>query len=202
MAYWSAGIVRMSNVQAFVDASNDWGNDRVREYGATDINMIQVVLGGEAAGTVQIGFEYPSIDAVLAGNAQQYSDPQILELLQDCGAELVRRSLLRTVGERGERTGAYATGLYVAHDPIDDETANSNLDVNWSHMQEGATGMAMMQIIAGGELTGVTVFITNTDSADSLFAASAKNFADPHVQKVMADSNGRMVGRVVGRRLL
>ena len=62
--------------------------------------------------------------------------------------------------------------------------------------------MAMMQVIAGGELTGVTVFITNTDSADSLFAASAKNFADPHVQKVMADSNGRMVGRVVGRRLL
>ena len=101
----------MSNVQAFVDASNDWGNDRVREYGATDINMIQVVLGGEAAGTVQIGFEYPSIDAVLAGNAQQYSDPQILELLQDCGAELVRRSLLRTVGERGERTGAYARPL-------------------------------------------------------------------------------------------
>ena len=46
----------MSNVQAFVDASNDWGNDRVREYGATDINMMQVVLGGEAAGTVQIGF--------------------------------------------------------------------------------------------------------------------------------------------------
>ena len=202
MSYWSAGIVRMTDIPTFVEASKGWAGDRVREYGATDINLMQVVLGGDQAGTLVVSFEYPTVDAMLEGNAKQYSDPQTLELLQDCGAVLLRRSLLRTVGARGERTGAYATGLYVAHDPIDDEAANTNLDVNWGHMQAGATGMALQQIMAGAELTGLTVFITNTDSADAWFAASGDNFADPHNQKVMADSNARVVGRLVARRLL
>ena len=202
MSYWSAGMAKISDLQTFVDASKGWAGDRTREYGATDINLMHVIFGGDQAGALIIGFEYPSVDAMLEGNARQYSDPQILELLQDCGVELLRRSLLRTVGERGERTGAYASGLYIAHDPIDDAAANNNLDVTWGHMQQAATGMLQMQFIAAGDRTGVSVFLTNTDSADSFFSASSNNFADPHTQKVITDSNATIAGRFLARRLL
>ena len=50
-------------------------------------------------------------------------------------------------------------------------------------MQQGATGMLQMQLIAAGERTGLSVFLTNTDSADLFFSASARNFADPHTQR-------------------
>ena len=69
-------------------------------------------------------------------------------------------------------------------------------------MQAGATGIAQSLIIAGGEMTGVTIVVTRTDSMDSLLEASAKNFADPEVQQSMAAINARVVGRVVGRVLI
>ena len=202
MSYWSAGIAQISDVKRFVEATKGWAGAKVREYGATDLNLMHVVFGGEQVGRLVIGVEYPSIDTMLEGKASQDTDPQLSRLTKDCGVELMSQSLLKTVGERGERTGAFASGLYVAHDPLDEETANRNLDVNWGHMQQGATGMLQMQLIAAGERTGLSVFLTNTDSADLFFSASARNFADPHTQKVMTDLKAIIVNRFFARRLL
>ena len=202
MTYWSATVARMADMDRFTSALDDWIPGRMSEYGATDSLGMQVVLGGEAAGTVQVAFEYPSVDAVLEANAKQAADPDFRQLLQDSGGQLLRRSLLKTWGERGERAGQYATGLYIAHDPLDQATADSNLDKSWTHMQAGATGIAQSLIIAGGEMTGVTIVVTRTDSMDSLLEASAKNFADSEVQQSMAAINARVVGRVVGRVLI
>ena len=202
MTYWSATVARMADMEVFKSALNDWIPGRMSEYGATDLLAMQVVLGGEAAGTVQVAFEYPSVDAVLEANAKQAADPDFQRLIQDSGGQLLRRSLLKTWGERGERSGEYATGLYIAHDPLDEDTANNNLDKSWAHMQAGATGIAQSLIVAGGEMTGVTIVLTRTNSMDSLLEASALNFADPEVQQGMAAINARVVGRVVGRALI
>ena len=202
MTYWSATVARMADMEVFKSALNDWIPGRMSEYGATDLLAMQVVLGGEAAGTVQVAFEYPSVDAVLEANAKQAADPDFQRLIQDSGGQLLRRSLLKTWGERGDRAGEYATGLYIAHDPLDEGTANNNLDKSWAHMQAGATGIAQSLIVAGGEMTGVTIVLTRTNSMDSLLEASALNFADPEVQQGMAAINARVVGRVVGRALI
>ena len=202
MSYWSAGIAQISDVKRFVEATQGWAGAKIREYGATDLTLMQVVFGGEQVGRLFLGVEYPSIDAMLEGKALQETDPQIVRLTTDCGFKLLSQSLLKTVGERGDRAGAFASGLYVAHEPLDEETVRRNLDVNWSHLEEGATGLIQLQLIAAGERTGLSVFLTNTDSADSFFSASARNFADPHTQRVMTDFKAVIVNRFFARRLI
>ena len=85
--------------------------------------------------------------------------------------------------------------------PQDDATMDRNIDMNWKHISNGANGLTWMTSVASGPAPFNATVATWTDSLDSLMSASAANFADPEVLKVMADTNATVLGRLLTRRL-
>ena len=108
---------------------------------------------------------------------------------------------MRVQAEFGERNGDFSSVLYLASAPIDDASAQANFATNWGHIQHGAHGMTTLANVAAGPAPFTHTVVTWTDSLDQLMDASAKNMADPDVQKIMADWNVNLLGRVLCRRL-
>ena len=108
---------------------------------------------------------------------------------------------MRIQAEFGERDGGFSSVLYLSSAPIDDASAQANFATNWGHIQDGAHGMITLANIAAGPAPFTHTVVTSTDSLDQLMAASAKNMADPEVQKIMADWNVNLLGRTLARRL-
>jgi hypothetical protein len=168
----------------------------VKSYTATEI-----VMGGEMAGMVVIGFEYDSVDAAMQGQAGFYHDSDLVGMMQATQVQINRRILFRVQSERGERRGQYGTILYMSGRPLDDATMESNMDHNWSHINEGANGLTWLMSVASGPSPFNATAITWTDSLDDLLAASNKMFADPKTMQIMTDSGAQILGRVIGRNM-
>ena len=86
--------------------------------------------------------------------------------------------------------------------PLDDATMESNMDHNWSHIQNGANGLTWLMSAAAGPAPFNATAVTWTDSLDDLLAASNKMFADPKTMQIMTDSGTQVLGRVIGRNML
>ena len=67
MTYLSAAATSVDDVAAFAEAGKSWASARLAEMGALSTTANQVIMGGEAAGTVIVAFEWESIDAAMAG---------------------------------------------------------------------------------------------------------------------------------------
>jgi len=191
----------VSDSKLFAEAGAGWAGERMRSLGANSVTANQVVMGGEMAGQVLVAFEVDTADAAMALNAAIYGDDDLVGLLRDAGVQVERRSLMRIQAEFGTRDASHATVLYVAGQPVDDETAQTNFTRNWNHISAGAAGMTAMQVIASGPAPFNGVVVTWADSMDALLAASAANFADPAVQETMAATNSTILGRLMTRRL-
>jgi hypothetical protein len=161
----------------------------------------QIVMGGEMSGLAIVAFEFGSIDGAMSGQAAIYADADLVGLMQDTQVQVQRRNLFRVQAERGTRDGEFGSILYMAGVPTDDATMEQNIEMNWAHIQSGANGMSYMQSVASGPAPFNATAATWTDSLDSLMVASASNFADPAVQKVMVDNKVQILGRVITRRL-
>ncbi len=202
MSYIYSVLASIGNKAEFSAAHSDWALNHYEALGASSFSATEVVMGGELSGACVIGFEYPTIDAAMAGQAGFYRDPKLVQLMQDAQVSIVRRNLFRVQAERGERTGAYGTILYLQGTPVDDATMNSNIELNWNHIQHGANGLTWLLSVASGPSPFNGTVVTWTDSIDSLMSASAKNFSDPAVLKVMAETNTHVIGRVICRNML
>ena len=93
-----------------------------------------MVMGGDQAGLVQVQFDCPDINTALGVWEGLYQTNEQIDLMKRSGTQLVRRSLLRVVAERGERAGAWGTGLLIAGDSVDDATTDSNIGDAWANM--------------------------------------------------------------------
>jgi len=201
MSYIYTVLASMSDAKKFGDAGASWAGERLKLHGATSSTASQIVMGGEMSGLVVVGFEFESVDAAMSGQSAIYQDPDLVALMQDAQVQVQRRNLFRVQAERGTRDGEFGSILYMAGAPVDDATMENNLDLNWSHIQNGANGMSWMQSVASGPAPFTASVATWTDSLDSLMAASASNFADPAVQKIMVENKAQVLGRVLTRRL-
>jgi hypothetical protein len=201
MTYLSAAVISLDDPAAFAEAGTSWASDRVIEMGAVSTTASQIVMGGEAAGSVIVAFEWDSIDAAMAGQAALYADADMLTMMKNTGVKLQRRSLLRVQAEFGTRTGDVGSVLYVGGPPLDDATAQESFALAWGHMQNGANGLTALANVAGGPGTFTGSVVTWADSLDSMMAASAENYADPKIQEALASSGMQLLGRVITRRL-
>ena len=198
MTYLYSVLANVGDKKAFAEADITGNLEKlgVKSYTATEI-----VMGGEMAGMVVIGFEYDSVDAAMAGQAGFYQDSDLVGMMQAMQVQINRRILFRVQAERGERRGQYGTILYIAGRPIDDATMESNMDHNWSHIQEGANGLTWLMSVAAGPSPFNATAVTWADSLDDLLAVSNKMFADPKTMQIMADSGAQILGRVIGRNM-
>ena len=202
MTYLYSVLAQVGDKKAFSEASQTWVGGNLEKLGVRSYSATEIVMGGEMAGMVVIGFEYDSVDAAMAGQAGFYQDSQLVGMMQDTQVQINRRILFRVQSERGERRGQYGTILYMAGRPLDDATMESNMDHNWSHMQDGANGLTWLTSIAAGPAPFNGTAVTWTDSLDDLLAASNKLFADPKTMQIMTDSGAQVLGRVIGRNML
>lgn len=201
MTYLYVVAGRMSDPELFAEAGKTWAGERFLEMGALSATANQVIMGGEMAGTVLVAFETETADGAMNLNAAIYGDNEMVKLITDAGVQVGRRSLMRTQAEFGTRTGPYSTNLYMAGPPIADDAAQANFAHAWTNIEPGANGMAALQLVAGGASPFSAVAVTWADSIDDLLAASAKNFADPATQEMMASAGSTVLGRVISRRL-
>ena len=71
-----------------------------------------IVHGGELAGLTTIAFEWESADASIAGSDAINADSQMVQMMGDTGVSVLRRTLFGVMGERGDRSGDYVSGVY------------------------------------------------------------------------------------------
>ena len=201
MSYSTVLSTRMSDVNTFAAAFNDWGRDRVLSQGPTAVAMSQTMMGGDRAGEVNFSFQWDSIDAAMEGLVSLNNDSEIMNLYGRCGVTPLRRSLGRSIVERGTTDGKYVSMLMVRSDATDDATSTANTDVSWGNLSAASNGCRWGQVVAGGEFTGMHFMVNWTDSLDLFMIAATANFADPAVQKIMSDYNVHPVARSLSRRL-
>ena len=202
MSIWQASVMRVADLNGFVDHMNNTMVPKMRSVGASDVQGMRIILGGEAAGTVNVTGEWDSVDAFASAAEELEADPGYAALMQDFGVTLLRRSLMTMEVERGERAGDYGSAFYVqGGGGRDQATLEANADVIWENLSKGARGMAQLRITAGAEMTGVGILFQSGDSLDAILEASHKNLADPAVKAMMADQNLNPIGRVLGKRL-
>ena len=202
VSYLYSVLAQVGDKEAFSEASQSWVGGNLEKLGVRSYSATEIVMGGEMAGMVVIGFEYDSVDAAMAGQAGFYQDSELVGMMQDTQVQVNRRILFQVQSERGERRGQYGTILYMAGRPLDDATMESNMDHNWSHMQDGANGLTWLTSIAAGPAPFNGTAVTWTDSLDDLMTASNKLFADPKTMQIMTDSGAQVLGRVIGRNML
>lgn len=198
MTYIYSVLANVGDKKAFAEA-DIMGN--LEKLGVKSYTATEIVYGGEMAGMVVIGFEYDSIDAAMQGQAGFYQDSELVGMMQSTQVQINRRNLFRVQAERGERQGQYGTILYIAGRPIDDATMESNMDFNWSYIQEGANGLTWLMSVASGPAPFNATAVTWADSLDDLMAVSNKMFADPKTMQIMTDSGAQILGRVIGRNM-
>ena len=202
MSYLYSVLAQVGDKQAFTEASQTWVGGKLEKFGVRSYSASEIVMGGEMAGMCVIGFEYDSVDAAMQGQAGFYQDSELVGMMQDTQVHVNRRNLFRVQSERGERRGQYGTILYIAGRPVDDATLESNMDHNWSYIQNGANGLTWLMSVAAGPAPFSATALTSADSLDDLLAASNKMFADAKSMQIMTDSGAQILGRVIVRNML
>ena len=193
MSVLTIAITQVQDLNGFVNAANEYGNDRALEMGCKHTQVAKIIMGGEAAGLVGVSFEWDSVDAAIAGSNAINGDSQMLQMMGDVGVSVVRRSVLEITGEQGDRSGEFNTCLYMGGNT---NTAEG-IETGWKHMQAGATGMCVTRSVASGLSPWSGAIFCWTDSVDALLVASANAFADPEQQEIMAKNNLQPMGRVI-----
>ncbi|MDG1265737.1 MAG: hypothetical protein P8O03_05375 [Ilumatobacter sp.] len=201
MSYVYTVLASIADPDAFGKAGQEWAGERLGSLGATSSNASQIVMGGEMSGLCIVAFEFDTVDAAMAAQSKIYQDADLVALMRDTQVNVQRRNLFRVQAERGSRDGAFGSVLYMSGMPQDDATMDRNIDMNWKHISNGANGLTWMMSVASGPAPFNATVATWTDSLDSLMSASAANFADPEVLKVMADTKATVLGRLLTRRL-
>jgi hypothetical protein len=178
MTALTIAITQIQDLNGFVNAANEFGNDRMLEMGCKHTQTAKVIMGGEAA--------------AIAGSNTINSDSQMLQMMGDTGVSVVRRSVLEIMGEQGDRSGEFNTCLYMSGN-----ATSEGMEKGWGHMKAGATGMAVARGIATGMSPWTGAIFCWTNSVDALLAASANAFSDPDQQAIMVKNNSQPVGRII-----
>ena len=77
MSYLYSVLAQVGDKEAFSEASQSWVGGNLEKLGVRSYSATEIVMGGEMAGMVVIGFEYDSVDAAMAGQAGLLSRQRI-----------------------------------------------------------------------------------------------------------------------------
>jgi len=202
MSFVTGVTAQIADLGAFVAGVVGRPKEVAMNAGATDFRVNQVVMGGDRAGLCAAIFEVPSINAAMAVSDAINADADILAFMKDSGVQVVSRSLMRIVAERGTTDGQYGSLLMMSGGQISDEVADSQMGDGWEHISSAANGMRLMQAWAAGASPSPWSLLGWTDDLDAYATASAQSFADPKVQQNFADNNVVVHGRLVTKRLV
>jgi hypothetical protein len=202
MSFVTGVTAQIADLGAFVAGVVGRPKEVAMNAGATDFRVNQVVMGGDRAGLCAAIFEVPSINAAMAVSGAINADADILAFMKDSGVQVVSRSLMRIVAERGTTDGQYGSMLMMSGGQISDEVADSQMGDGWEHISSAANGMRLMQAWAAGASPSPWSLLGWTDDLDAYATASAQSFADPKVQQNFADNNVVVHGRLVTKRLV
>lgn len=202
MSFVTGVTAQIADLGAFVAGVVGRPKEVAMNAGATDFRVNQVVMGGDRAGLCAAIFEVPSINAAMAVSDAINADADILAFMKDSGVQVVSRSLMRIVAERGTTDGQYGSMLMMSGGQISDEVADSQMGDGWEHISSAANGMRLMQAWAAGASPSPWSLLGWTDDLDAYATASAQSFADPKVQQNFADNNVVVHGRLVTKRLV
>ncbi len=137
-------ITTVDDLASFVEGSSQT-IPAVMDMGCLHTQMVQVNMGGDAAGTVGVSFEWETMDQAFEGSKAINQNQQILQVMGDCGVAVHRRSMLSVMGEMGERSGSYLSCVYTSGTPNAD-----GLDAGWEIMKDGANGLMGCAAVANG----------------------------------------------------
>ncbi len=185
-------ITTVDDLASFVEGSSQT-IPAVMDMGCLHTQMVQVNMGGDAAGTVGVSFEWETMDQAFEGSKAINQNQQILQVMGDCGVAVHRRSMLSVMGEMGERSGSYLSCVYTSGTPNAD-----GLDAGWEIMKDGANGLMGCAAVANGVAAWTGCIFSWTDSVDSLMAASAKAWSSSQMQATQAKYGTRPEGRIIG----
>lgn len=202
MSFVTAVTAQIADLGTFVAGVGGRPKEVAMNAGATDMRVNQVVMGGDRAGNVTAIFEVPSISAAVEVSDAVNADGDVLALMADSGVQVVSRSLMRVVAERGTTDGQYGSFLMMSGGQISDEVADSQMGDGWKHIESAANGLRLMQAWAAGASPSPWALVGWTDDLDAYATASAQSFADPKVQQNFADNNVVVHGRMVSKRLV
>ena len=202
MSFVTGVTAQIADLGAFVAGVVGRPKEVAMNAGATDFRVNQVVMGGDRAGLCAAIFEVPSINAAMAVSDAINADADILAFMKDSGVQVVSRSLMRIVAERGTTDGQYGSLLMMSGGQISDEVADSQMGDGWEHISSAVNGMRLMQAWAAGASPSPWSLLGWTDDLDAYATASAQSFADPKVQQNFADNNVVVHGRLVTKRLV
>lgn len=202
MSFVTGVTAQIADLGAFVAGVVGRPKEVAMNAGATDFRVNQVVMGGDRAGLCAAIFEVPSINAAMAVSDAINADADVLAFMKDSGVQVVSRSLMRIVAERGTTDGQYGSMLMMSGGQISDEVADSQMGDGWEHISSAANGMRLMQAWAAGASPSPWSLLGWTDDLDAYATASAQSFADPKVQQNFADNNVVVHGRLVTKRLV
>jgi hypothetical protein len=199
MAYLTGLVVRVSDQNKFEEDWEAFARQMFLDSGATTARVAQNVMGGDAAGEINIACTWDSLDLAIRAPGDLRKKQEMVESMQASGVQTLRRSLMLIDAQRGVNEGEFLSMLVASGDQIDPATTEANADAFWAHMQSGANGIMWCRGLAAGPLNGLYVALTSADSADELMATSATAFADAAIQQRMAGQNTQMVGRAMMR---
>ncbi len=202
MSFVTGVTAQIADLGAFVAGVVGRPKEVAMNAGATDFRVNQVIMGGDRAGLCAAIFEVPSINAAMAVSDAINADADVLAFMKDSGVQVVSRSLMRIVAERGTTDGQYGSMLMMSGGQISDEVADSQIGDGWEHISSAANGMRLMQAWAAGASPSPWSLLGWTDDLDAYATASAQSFADPKVQQNFADNNVVVHGRLVTKRLV
>ncbi|MDA3041194.1 MAG: hypothetical protein O3C27_17020, partial [Actinomycetota bacterium] len=81
MTYLYSVLAQVGDKKAFTEASQTWVGGKLDKLGVRSYSATEIVMGGEMAGMVVIGFEYDSVDAAMQGQAGFYQDSELVGMM-------------------------------------------------------------------------------------------------------------------------
>ena len=202
MSFATGVTAQIADLGAFVAGAAGRPKEVAMNAGATGFRVNQIIMGGDRAGLCAAIFEVPSISAAMAVSEAINADADVVALMKDSGVQVVSRSLMRIVAERGTTEGQYGSMLMMSGGQVSDEVADSQMGDGWKHISSAANGMRLMQAWAAGARPAPWALVGWTDDLDAYAAASAQSLADPKVQQNFADNQVVVHGRMVTKRLV
>ena len=194
-------VLGVKDVPLFVSQWNSYGHELYLKGGAIQAQIAQNVMGGDAAGEINVVSMWDSIDVSMRAISELRVNPQISEGLHAAGVTTLRRSLFAVDNERGQCEGEFSSLLAVRGESADKATLNANVDAFWSFLQKGANGQRLGRGIAGSQLYGMHISVVYTDSLDALVAASNDMWADSSIQERIEKLSAQPVSRYFYRML-
>ena len=202
MSFATGVTAQIADLGAFVAGAAGRPKEVAMTAGATGFRVNQIIMGGDRAGLCAAIFEVPSISAAMAVSEAINADADVVALMKDSGVQVVSRSLMRIVAERGTTEGQYGSMLMMSGGQVSDEVADSQMGDGWKHISSAANGMRLMQAWAAGASPSPWALVGWTDDLDAYAAASAQSLGDPKVQQNFADNEVVVHGRMVTKRLV